>query len=112
MLLLRTPADQLPIRDLTLYYDGTIRSGTIDELYFSDNRQAAVRTAHLDHETLQEVIRFQGAWCRHDTTVYQPISRTPAYGLSIWCDRRIDYAHIAASQLPAALRSIVTVAFP
>jgi len=111
ILRLRTPADQLPVRDLELYDNGTIWSGTINEMYFSDDRQAAIHTTHLNPELLQKVLRFQDAWCRRDAAVYQPSESTPAYGLSIWCDSRIDYAHMTASNLPAALRDIVTVTF-
>jgi hypothetical protein len=111
ILRLRTPADQLPIRDLELYNDGSIWSGTIDEMYFSDNREAAVHSTRLDHELLQEVLHFQSAWCRRDATVYRPTASTPAYGLSIWCDGHIDSAHIAASKLPRALGDVVTIVF-
>jgi hypothetical protein len=111
LLRLRTPANHLPIRDLELYDNGTIWSGTIDEMYFSDDRQAAVHTTHLDHDVLQKVVHFQTAWCHRDATAYQPTESMPAYGLSIWCDGHTESAHIAASKLPGALREVVTVVF-
>lgn len=111
ILRLRTPADQLPVRDLELYLGGIIWSGTIDEMYFSSDRHAAVHTTYLDQTTLEAVLRFQEAWCSRDPIVYQPTTKTPAYGLSIWCDGSIDEAHIAPSALPTALREVVNKVF-
>jgi hypothetical protein len=112
ILKLRVPADQPPLRDLELYADGTIASGTIDAMYFSENRHVAVHTSVLDQAALQEVLQFQHAWCGRDARIYHPTTQTPAYGLGIWCDGHIEEAHIAPRQLPAALRHVVMIAFP
>jgi hypothetical protein len=66
---------------------------------------------YLAHERLQKVVRVQDVWCRRDATVYQSNREYACLWIKYLVGSRIDSSHFAASNLPAALRDIVTVTF-
>jgi hypothetical protein len=112
VLKLRLPADDPPLREVVLYPDGTLESGTIDALYFRQEADAVPQEYHLTEHERASLQAFQHDWCARTGNVFHVTTTTPAYGMGIWCDQSIDMVQIRAADLPQPLRMLVARAFP
>ncbi|MEI7768516.1 MAG: hypothetical protein WCI67_00945 [Chloroflexales bacterium] len=112
ILKLRLPANDPPLREVVLYPDGTLESGTIDAMYFRQKTHAVPQEYHLTAHERATLQAFQRDWCARTGNVFHVTTTTPAYGMGIWCGQSIEMVHIRVADLPQPLRVLVTQAFP